>query len=201
MTPDAERKVVVIQNADVPGVQDKHVFDGCEWEGENLAEADVSRKPGPGDAERIFDSKKIDQERLFDRLAEPLWKPDLVDCLEAVQVSLRAVAFDDQAASLREHDKVADVRTARIQRVFVTTSGVFSAGQVELVDEQGIRFAASQRPLQQGKQFPPVAAERHSFKTAAGLGAERMVESGDAVRPEQSGQPRRVAPLFILQIR
>jgi hypothetical protein len=45
MSSDAEWEVVVIQNADVPGVQDKHVFDGGEWEGENLAEADVSRQP------------------------------------------------------------------------------------------------------------------------------------------------------------
>src|SRR5215510_13682489 len=201
MSSDAEWKVVVIQNADVPGVQDKHVFDGGEWEGENLAEADVSRQPCPGDVERIIDSEEIDQERLFDRLAEPLWKLDLVDRLEAVQVSLRAVAFDDQAVSLREHDEVADVRSARIQQIFVTPSRVFSVGQVELMNEQCVRLAACQRPLQQREQFPAVAAERHSLKASAGLGAEWMVESGDAVRPEQSGQPRRVAPLFVLQIR
>src|SRR5262249_30113707 len=138
MSSDAEWKVVVIQNADVPGVQDKHVFDGGEWEGENFAEADVSRQSRAGDAERIIDSEEVDQERLFDRLAEPLWKPDLVDSLEAVQVPLRAVAFDDQAVFLREHDEVADVRSARIEPVFVTTSGVSSVGQVELVNEQGV---------------------------------------------------------------
>src|SRR5262249_13891551 len=119
MPSDTEWEVVVIQNADVPAVQDKHVFDGGEWECENLAEADVSRQPRPGDAERIIDLEQIDQERLFDRLAEPLWKLDLVYCFETVQVSLRAVSFDDQTVSLREHDEVADVRSARIQRVFV----------------------------------------------------------------------------------
>src|SRR5262249_16284051 len=201
MSSDAEWKVVVIQNADVPGVQDKHVFDGGEWEGENFAEADVSRQPRPGDAERIIDSEEIDQERLFDRLSEPLRKSDLVDRLEAVQVPLRAVAFDAQAVSLLEHDEVADVRSARIQQIFVTPSGVFSVGQVELMDEQGVRLAACQRPLQQREQFPAVAAERHSLKSSAGLGAERMVESGDSVRPKQPGQPRRVAPLFVLQVR
>src|SRR5262245_8297184 len=201
MSSDAEWKVVVIQNADVPGVQDKHVFDGGEWEGENLAEADVSRQPRAGDAERIIDSEEVDQERLFDRLAEALWKPDLVDRLETVQVPLRAVAFDDQAFSLREHDEVADVRSARIQQIFVAPSRVFSAGNVELVNEQGVRLAACQRPLQQREHFPAVAAKRHSLKASAGLGAERVVESGDAVRPEQPGQPRRVASLFVLQIR
>src|SRR5262245_23968152 len=134
MSADAERKVVVIQDADVPGVDDQHILDGGEGEGENLAEADVSRQPGPGDAERIVDLEKIYKERLLDRFTELLWKPDLVDGLEAVQVSLRAVAFDDQTVSLREHDEVADVRSARIEPVFVTSSRVFSAGQVELMN-------------------------------------------------------------------
>src|SRR5262245_21252338 len=162
MSSDAEWKVVVIQNADVPGVQDKHVFDGGEWEGENLAEADVSGQPRPGDAERIIDFEEIDQERFFDRLAEPLWKPDLVGRLEAIQAPLRSVAFDDQAVSLGEHDEVTDVRSAGIQRIFVTPSRVFSVGQVELVNEQGVRLAACQRPLHQWEQFPTVTAERHS---------------------------------------
>src|SRR5262245_14968240 len=134
MSPDTERKVVVVQHADMPRVQDQHVFDCGERESENLAEADIPWQPRPGDAERIVDLEKVDQERLLDRFAELLWKPDLVDGLEAVQVSLRAVAFDDQTVSLREHDEVADVRSARIEPVFVTSSRVFSAGQVELMN-------------------------------------------------------------------
>src|SRR5262249_7648954 len=98
-------------------------------------EADVSRQPRPGDAEGIIDPEKVDQERLLNRFAELLWKPDLVDRLEPVQVPLCAITFDDQAVSLREHDEVADVRSARIEPVFVTSSRVFSAGQVELMNE------------------------------------------------------------------
>src|SRR5262245_64889028 len=92
MSSDAEWEVVVIQNADVPGVEDEHVFDGDEREGENLAKADVSRQPRAGDAERIIDSEEIDQERLFDRLDDPLWTPDWYCRLAAVQLPFEPVA-------------------------------------------------------------------------------------------------------------
>jgi len=73
MSPDAERKVVVIQNADVPGVQDQHVFNCGEGESENLAETDIAWRPSPGDVERVVDLEKIDQECLLNRFPELLW--------------------------------------------------------------------------------------------------------------------------------
>ena len=73
MSPDAERKVVVIQNANMPGVQNQHVFNGDEGEGEYLTETDIPRRPCPGDVERIIDLEKIDQECLLDRFPELLW--------------------------------------------------------------------------------------------------------------------------------
>src|SRR4029077_5420189 len=95
MTPDAEGEVVVVQHADVLAIEEKHVFDGLEWEGKVGPGAYIAGNRGLRDAARIMDIQQIDGQSFFHWLAVSS-KLDLVNRFESVQISLGIITLDDQ---------------------------------------------------------------------------------------------------------
>ena len=171
VTPEAEGEVIIVQHADVRAIEEKHVFDGREWERKVAPRAHITGNGGLRDAVRILDIQQIDGQSFFHRLAVST-KFDLVNRFEAVQIALGIITLDDQTVLVVVHDEIADVGAPWIKRVEVTLPGILSALDIEFMNEQGLRIRTGERLLEQREQFLSVLTQCHAFEAAASLRPE-----------------------------
>ena len=120
-------------------IEEKHIFDGREWEGKIAPRAHITGNDGLRDAVRILDIQKIDGQGFLHRLAVSN-KLDLVNRFEAGQIALGIITLDDEAVLIVVHDETADVGAPGIKRVEVMLPGILSAFDVEFMNEQGLRI-------------------------------------------------------------
>ena len=79
-----------------------------------------------------MDIQQIDGQSVFHWLVVST-KLDLVDCFEAVQVSLGIITLDDETVLVIVHDEISNVGAPRIKRVEVTLPGILPALDIEFM--------------------------------------------------------------------
>src|SRR5206468_11383309 len=94
VTPQAKGEVVVVQHADVRAIEEKHIFDGREWECKVAPRAHITGNGGLRDAVRILDIQQIDGQSFLHRLAVST-KLNVVNRFEASQITLGIITLDD----------------------------------------------------------------------------------------------------------
>ena len=201
MAPNAEGIVVVVQHADALIVQHHHVLNGHEGEREVLSsDPYVTGRARLGNAVAILNFQQVHRQP-FAYVFSFAVQLDFVDRLEAIKISLATVSLDDQSPLRAEQDKIADGGTTRVQRILISSTGVFFSRQIKGGDQQPFVFSTQQGFFQQRQQPVLPGVVGHAFKSTAALGQARVGKLRGTVRPVEAGQPGGVFAVEVLQVR